>query len=220
MTEQDKGVFKTVTRTLRKITFGTLPERVITEDCLVMMNVPSLMARRDSAYEWAACLLKNLLNLPREKRLDLYNSVLELLNASIDSGESIILIDQKQGRESLESINRYLVMLRDIVRAASALVNYETIFISSEMKKEGTNILPEAEMRVINEHFRNAELSIYKSISNLIEINEPSIKGYRETHLRNISKESLLRYNKTYQEFEKIYKEFGKAIFPSKVQAP
>ncbi len=216
MTESDKGVFKTVTRTLRKITFGAPVERVITEDCLVMMNVPSLMARRDSAYEWAACLLKNLLNLPREKRLELYNSVLELLEASIDSGESIILIEQKPGREALEFINRYLVMLRDIVRAASALVNYETMFISSEMKKEAAASLPESEMRAINEHFRNAELSIYKSIINLIEINEPSIKGYRDSHLRHISKENLLRYNKTYQEFEKIYKEYGKSIFPSK----
>src|SRR3989339_706663 len=136
MTESDKGVFKTVTRTLRKITFGAPTERVITEDCLVMMNVPSLMARRDSAYEWAACLLKNLLNLPREKRLELYNSVIDLLEASVDSGESIILIEQKSGKDALDFMNRYLVMLRDIVKAASALVNYETVFISSEIKKE------------------------------------------------------------------------------------
>ncbi|HCE43610.1 MAG TPA: hypothetical protein DET40_08680 [Lentisphaeria bacterium] len=216
MTESDKGVFKTVTRTLRKITFGAPTERVITEDCLVMMNVPSLMARRDSAYEWAACLLKNLLNLPREKRLELYNSVIDLLEASVDSGESIILIEQKSGKDALDFMNRYLVMLRDIVKAASALVNYETVFISSEIKKEGGSLLSESETRTVNENFRNSELSIFKSIINLIEINEPSIRTYREAHLKNISKESLLRYNKTYQEFEKIYKEYGKSIFPPK----
>jgi len=216
MTESEKGVFKTVTRTLRKITFGVPVERVITEDCLVMMNVPSLMARRDSAYEWAACLLKNLLNLPREKRLELYNSVIDLLEAAVDSGESIILIEQKPGRYALDFMNRYLVMLRDIVKAASALVNYETVFISNEMKKEGAPAIPESETRTINENFRNSELSIYKSIINLIEINEPSIRTHREAHLKNISKESLIRYNKTYQEFEKIYKEYGKSIFPPK----
>jgi len=216
MTESDKSVFKTVTRTLRKITFGVPDERVITEDCLVMMNVPSLMARRDSAYEWAACLLKNLLNLPREKRLELYNSVIDLLEAAVDSGESIILIDQKSGKDALDFMNRYLVMLRDIVKAASALVNYETVFISNEIRKEGVPALPESETRTLNENFRNSELSIYKSIINLIEINDPSIRIHRETHLKGISKESLLRYNKTYQEFEKIYKEYGKSIFPSK----
>ncbi|MFZ2657518.1 MAG: hypothetical protein WAX69_21465, partial [Victivallales bacterium] len=175
-----------------------------------------LMARRDSAYEWAACLLKNLLNLPREKRLELYNSVIDLLEAAVDSGESIILIDQKSGKDALDFMNRYLVMLRDIVKAASALVNYETVFISNEIRKEGVPALPESETRTLNENFRNSELSIYKSIINLIEINDPSIRIHRETHLKGISKESLLRYNKTYQEFEKIYKEYGKSIFPSK----
>ena len=82
------------------------------------------------------------------------------------------------------------------------------IRIASEHLKECAG-----SFKLINENFRNAELSIYKSIINLIEINDPSIRNHRETHLKNISKESLLRYNKTFQEFEKLYREYGKSIF-------
>ncbi|HBC86375.1 MAG TPA: hypothetical protein DCZ94_05405 [Lentisphaeria bacterium] len=216
MQESDKSVFKTVSRTLRKITFGTLSERVITEDSLVMMNVPSLMARRDSAYEWSSCLLKNLLNLPREKRLELYNTAIELLDAAIDSCESIILIEGKPGREALDFMNSYLAMLRDVVISATSILNYETAFIKSEFKKDGIPSISESEMRILNENFRNSELSIYKSIMTLMEISEPSVRAYRDAHLKNLSKENLLRYNKTFQEFEKLYKEYGKSIFDSK----
>ncbi len=216
MQESDKSVFKTVSRTLRKITFGETVPRVITEDCLVMMNVPSLMARRDSAYEWAACLLKNLLNLPREKRLELYITTVELLDAAIDSCESIILIDEKSGKESLDYMNKYLTLLRDVVKTAISIVNYETAFIKSEFKKDGIPSVSESEMRILNENFRNSELSIYKSIMTIMEVSEPSVKIYRENHQKNFSRDSLQRYNKTYQEFEKIYKEYGKAIFDTK----
>ena len=105
MTVTDKSVFNTVTRTLKKITFGPAPVRVITEDCLVMMNVPSLMAQRDSAYEWAAYLIKYLLNVPLGKKVELYDAILELLDSSIDSCDSIILTENVPGRESLDFIN-------------------------------------------------------------------------------------------------------------------
>jgi hypothetical protein len=216
MTGIDKNVFNTVTRTLKKITFGTTPVRMITEDCLVMMNVPALMARRDSAYEWAAYLIKYLLNVPLEKRVDLYDAILELLDSSIDSCDSIILMENVPGKESLDFMNKYLIMLRDVVKAANVLVSYENSFIEDQIKKDKINTVSESEIRVIGENFRNCELSIYKSIVAQIEIAEPYIKKYREAHIKTLPKDSQLRYAKSFQEFEKNYKEYGKSFFPSK----
>ena len=213
MTGIDKSVFDTVTRTLKKMTFGTAPARVMTEDCLVMMNVPYLMARRDSAYEWASYLIKYLLSVPLEKRFDLYSAVLELLDSSIDSCDSIILMEKVPGREGLDFMNKYLIMLRDIVKAASVLISYENNFTGDHLKRDGVS---EQEMRLIGENFRNCELSIYKTIVAQIEIAEPYIRKYRESQIRTFSKESQIRYDKSFQEFESNYKEYGKSFFPSK----
>ncbi|MCX6984592.1 MAG: hypothetical protein NT118_07565 [Lentisphaerae bacterium] len=216
MTGTDKSVFNTVTRTLKKITFGTAPGRVITEDCLVMMNVPSLMAQRDSAYEWAAYLIKYLLNVPLEKKVELYDAILELLDSSIDSCDSIILTENVPGRESLDFINKYLIMLRDVVKAASATVSYETSFIEDQLKRDNINAISEPEIRLIGENFRNCELGIYKSILTQVEIAEPYIRKHRESHIRTLSKDSRIRYDKSFKEFEKNYKEYGKSLSLSK----
>ncbi len=216
MTGIDKSVFNTVSRTLKRITFGTVPARLITEDCLVMMNVPSLMARRDSAYEWAAYLIKYLLNVPIEKRFELYDAVLELLDSSIDSCDSIILMENVPGREGLDFMNKYLIMLRSVVKAASVLVSYENNFIEDQIKRHNVDTVSETEIRLIGENFRNCELGIYRSIVAQIEIAEPYIRKYRESHNRTLSKDSQIRYDKSFQEFEKNYKEYGKSFFPSK----
>ncbi len=216
MTVTDKSVFNTVTRTLKKITFGPAPVRVITEDCLVMMNVPSLMAQRDSAYEWAAYLIKYLLNVPLGKKVELYDAILELLDSSIDSCDSIILTENVPGRESLDFINKYLIMLRDVVKAASAMVSYESSFIEDQLKRDNINAVSEPEIRLIGENFRNCELGIYKSILTQMEIAEPYIRKHRESHIRTLSKDSRIRYDKSFQAFEKNYKEYGKSLSLSK----
>lgn len=212
----DKSVFNTVTRTLRKITFGGTPVRQITDDCLVMMNVPSLMARRDSAYQWAEHLINDLLNVPIGKRVGIYDAILELLDASIDSCDSIILVENVPGRESLDFMNKYLVMLRDVVKAANVLVSYENSFIEDQVKKDNFFTPSETEIHTVGENFRNCEISIYKSIVAQIEIAAPYIRKYRESHIKTLSKDNLLRYEKSFQEFEKSYKEYGKTFFPSK----
>ena len=216
MTGTEKSVFNTVTRTLKKITFGTVPVRVITEDCLVMMNVPSLMAQRDSAYEWAAYLIKYLLNVPLEKKVELYDAILELLDSSIDSCDSIVLTENVPGRESLDFMNKYLIMLRDVVKAASAVGSYEPSFVEDQLKRENINSVSEPEIRLIGENFRNCELNIYKSILTQMEIAEPYIRKYKESHIRTLSKDSRIRYDKSFQEFEKNYKEYGKSLSLSK----
>ncbi len=213
MTGIDKSVFNTVTRTLKKMTFGAAPTRVMTEDCLVMMNVPSLMARRDSAYEWASHLIKYLLSVPLEKRFELYAAVLELLDSSIDSCDSIILMENVPGREGLDFMNKYLIMLRDIVKAARGLISYENNFTGDHLKRDGVS---EQEVRLFGENFRNCELGIYRTIVAQIEIAEPYIRKYRESHIRTLSKESRIRYDKSFQEFENNYKEYGKSFSPSK----
>ena len=213
MTGIDKNVLKTVTTTLKEMTFGTVPARAMTEDCLVMMNVPSLMARRDSAYEWAAHLIKYLLNVPLEKRFGLYAAVLELLDSSIDSCDSIILVDNVPGREGLDFMNKYLLMLRDLVTAAYVMMSYENNFTENQLKRDGAS---GQEMRLAGENFRNCELGIYKTIVTQIGIAEPYIRKYRESHIRTLSKESQIRYDKSFHEFESNYKEYGKSFSPSK----
>lgn len=212
----DKSVFDTVTRTLKKMTFGKTPARVITEDCLVMMNVPSLMAQRDSAYESAVYLIRQLIKIPLEKRSELYESILERLESSVDSCDSIILMENVPGRESLGFMNKYLMMLRDVVKAASVLVGYEKSFIEDQLKKENINTVSESEIRLIGENLRNCELGIYKSIVAQIEIADPYVRKYRESHIKSLSKDCRLRYDKSFQEFEKNYKEHGKAFLSSK----
>jgi hypothetical protein len=216
MTGIDKSVFSTVSRTLRKMTFGASSPRAITEDCLVMMNAPFLMAQRDSAYEWAAYLIKYLLNVPLEKRVNVYDAVLELLDSSIDSCDSIILVENAPGREGLDFMGKYLVMLKALVKAAGTLVRYESRFIEDQLKKDNINTVSEPELRLIGENFRNCELSIYKTIVSQIEIAEPHVRKYRASNIRTLSKDGMVRYDKSFQEFEKNYGEYGKSFFPSK----
>ncbi|MFA6568663.1 MAG: hypothetical protein WCS96_10655 [Victivallales bacterium] len=216
MTGKEKSVFNTVTKTLKKMTFGMESSRVITEDCLVMMNVPSLMARRDSAYEWAAYLIKHLPDAPLERRVELYDVILELLDSSIDSCDSIILTEDVPGKEGLGFMNKYLIMLRDVVKAAGILVSYENSFIEDQFKKDSVSTVSEPEILLMGENFRKCELGIYKSIVAQIEIAEPYIRKYRESHISTLSKDSKIRYDKSFQEFKGNYREYGKSFPPAK----
>ena len=181
-----------------------------------MMNAPSLMARCDSAYGWAKYILKYLYNVPVEKRFALYAAILELLDSSIDSCESIILIENVPGKANLDFMNKYLTMLRDVVKAASVLVSYENNFTEVQLNKDYFNTASESEKRLTRENFRNCELSIYKSIMTQIEIAGPYIKIYHESHIKTLSKDSRIRYDKSFHEFEKYYEEYGKSLLPSK----
>ena len=107
-------------------------------------------------------------------------------------------------------------MLRDVVKAASAMVSYESSFIEDQLKRDNINAVSEPEIRLIGENFRNCELGIYKSILTQMEIAEPYIRKHRESHIRTLSKDSRIRYDKSFQAFEKNYKEYGKSLSLSK----
>jgi hypothetical protein len=110
-------------------------------------------------------------------------------------------------------MNKYLVMLRSVAKAASVLVSYENNFAGDQLRG---NAVSEPEMRLVGENFRDCELGIYKSMVAQIEIAEPYIRKYRESHLRTLSKDSRTRYDKSFQEFENNYKEYAKSFYPSK----
>ena len=198
----DKLVFDTVTRTLRKISFATAPPRTITEDCLVMMNVPSQMAQRDSTYDCAVELLRKLPGVPGEKLFEAYDVIHKLFDISVAASDSIIIMERSVGGESFEFMSKHLLLMRDLVKAARNLVRYEKYLGGEQVP----TIITEDNMKILGKYCSDCRNTLWNNVFEQIEIVAPQIKKARTVNLKSFSKENLARYEKSFKEYEKNYK--------------
>lgn len=207
----DKGVLNSVKKTFSKIGFGTTDSQQ-QPDPLISMNIPPSMARRDSAYDRAAVLLReHIFSLPEKQRSEVYISVLKLLEIAIEATKTISISTSTKNNVNHDPILQYLLILSDTVNAASALVRHELALFKDEkslisfLGNEFTNQFISAE-----EIFSNSEMNIFHSINDLLDIAEPAILNNREYQKRSFTKNELKRYNKAHAEFKLLYENFGK----------
>ncbi len=198
------GVISTVKKTLQKMTF---PEGDVGRNCLVTMNVPALLARRDASFDTAVRLLRGLLfSYAEEKRCDIYKSSLKLLNVSIEATRLICAPGKNAPDEDSDAVLLYLKLLRDTAMAVFSLVRHEMILFEEEGKLAaflGAGI--STQFRSTDEIFSNSEVNVYHCLCDLVDFAEPTVLQYREYWKKSFSKPDLNRYKKAFAEFKELY---------------
>lgn len=209
----DKDVFNSVKKTFTRIGFSS-GDRKQHQEPLIFMNVPAIMARRDSAYDRAIHLLcEHIFTLKERERRDIYEAVLKLLGVAIDATQAIVI----GTREKIEAdpILQYLRILFDTVNAAFALVKHEMVLFKDEKSMAsfiGNKIT--SQFITAEEIFSNSEMNIFHSINDLIDIAESAIARNREFRKKSFSKSDLKRYNKALAEFGMLYGKLGRLSPP------
>ncbi len=174
---------------------------------LTGMNAPALTARHDAAYDQAISLfIDNLFSHSDEQRSRIYKYILKLLETAIQAKKSI---PTASFDNAIDPIIQYLLLLKDTIQAAYALVTHEMILFQEE--KQLSNFIGSeisSQFRTTDEIFANSELNICHSTNELIEMAEPAIRRQRERIIKTLQPEDLLRYKKSFSEFSQLYKKF------------
>ena len=174
---------------------------------LAKMNEPALAARHDAAYDRAVKLfVDNLFSYTEEQRSKIYKYILKLLETAIQSKNSIPMDNSNNESPTIQ----YLLLLKDTIQAAYALVTHEMILFQEE--KQLSNFIGSeisSQFRTTDEIFVNSELNIYHSTNELIEMAEAAMHRHRERIIKSFQPEDLVRYKKALSEFSKLYENFS-----------
>jgi hypothetical protein len=205
------GVFNTVRDTIQKLAFGEDDSSPLDNE-LISMNIAPIMGRRDAAYDRAVHLLRDhLFSYSEEGRSQIYTSVIELLNISIEMSKLIAGSTKTRKDNILGPFIQYLQLLNDTVKASASMVRHEIILFAEERDLSdflGREI--SSQFRSTDEIFSNSEMSIYQCISELVDIADPAILRYREFRRKSFSKNNLTRYEKSLSEYSRVYTEKDK----------
>jgi uncharacterized protein YaaR (DUF327 family) len=176
---------------------------------LSRMNEPAFSARHDAAYERAVTLFStDLFSFLADQRSDIYDSVLKLLDIAINA--RINLPNKMKFGSEKDPITQYLLLLKDTIKAAHALVAHEVILFKEEKRLSsfiGPNL--SSQIRSTDEIFTNSEFNICHCANDLIEMASSSINRYRERLQKTFNNEDLARYKKTLIEFTELYNTYG-----------
>ncbi|HJO95464.1 MAG TPA: hypothetical protein QF753_18850 [Victivallales bacterium] len=174
------------------------------------MNMPALIARHNAAYDQAIYLFNdNMFSKSEEERSEIYKIILKLLDIAIEARRSLPQLSDLK-KELQDPITQYLLLLKDTIQAAYALVTHEMILFQEE--KQLSNFIGSeisTQFRSTDEIFANSELNICHSTTELIEMAESAINRHRERILKSFLHEDRHRYNKSFNEFTKLYQTFG-----------
>ncbi len=175
---------------------------------LISMNAPVLLGRHYAAYDRAITLLQdNIFAKSENKRSEIYNTVFNLLEISIQSHKAIPTMLKK--RDGKDPILQYLLLLSDTVKAAHALVTHEMILFNEE--KNLSNFLGNeitAQFHSTDEIFSNSELNILHCTTELITLSRPSLSRHREKIIKSFCSEDLIRFNKSFCEYTSLYSSY------------
>ncbi len=172
---------------------------------LTGMNAPALTAKHDAAYDQAINLFTdNLFSHTDEQRSHIYKNILKLLETAIQAKKSI---PASAPEKTADPIAQYLMLLKDTIQAAYALVTHEMILFQEE--KQLSNFIGSeiaSQFRTTDEIFANSELNICHNTNELIEMAEPAMRRHRDRVVKTFQTEDLLRYKKSFSEFKELYK--------------
>lgn len=180
---------------------------------LTLMNIPALAARQDAAYDRAVVLLSgDLFSMSEQARREVYGAVLKLLDIALQASLSIPMASHERGEKlPTNPIHQYLMLLKDTVQAAYALVTHEMILFQEEKQLSdfiGSEV--STQFRSTDEIFSDSEMNIFHCVNDLIEMAQSAIARHKERTQKTFSKNSLERYEKSLKEFSALYKNVGR----------
>jgi hypothetical protein len=176
------------------------------------LNVPALTGRIDAAYEQAVSVFSNnVFSKNQEERKYIYKTTLKLLNIALEARHSLSFFPSHYGGKQ-DPMTQYLLLLKDTIQAAYALITHEMIIFQEEKQLSkfiGNEI--SSQLQSADEIFTNSELSICQSTTELIQKATPAINRYRDRILKGFNQDELIRYKKSFNEFISIYNNINKA---------
>ena len=170
------------------------------------LNVPALTGRLDASYDQAIKFFSNnVCSKNQEERKNIYKDTLKLLNIALEAKHSLSFFPMHH-EDKKDPIAQYLLLLRDTIQAAYALIAHEMIIFQEE--KQLSNFIDNeisSQLKSTDEIFTNSELSICQSTTELIQKAAPAINKYRDRIQKGFSQDELVRYKKSFNEFLSIY---------------
>lgn len=185
---------------------NTKPTSQGTAGTLSHLNAPALSGRLDAAYDQAINIFNNnAFSKNQEERRNIYKATLKLLDIALEAEHSLFFSPPHcEGKK--DPLAQYLLLLRDTIQAAYALITHEMIIFQEE--KQLSNFIGNeisSQLKSADEIFTNSELSICQSTAELIQKATPAINRYRDRVLKGFSHDELIRYKKSFNEFISIY---------------
>lgn len=170
------------------------------------LNVPALTGRVDAAYDQSVSIFSNnVFSKNQEERKNIYKATLKLLNIAIEARHSLSFYPSHYENKK-DPLGQYLLLLKDTIQAAYALITHEMIIFQEEKQLSsfiGGGI--SSQLKSADEIFTNSELSICQSTTELIKKAAPAINRYRDRILKDFNQDELARYKKSFNEFISIY---------------
>jgi hypothetical protein len=200
-----KDVLKKVKRAFNRLT----PSRNRREGSsfLIVMNVPPLMGRRDSACQCMINLLKtDIFSLSEKERCALYKKALELINIIIESTTEIAAATRDLKNEREKRLSNYFALLYDLVQAALSLVEPGVILQNNEASIQeilGGN--SSDQIRQLEEILNESEINIVQALNDFIEISQAQLVIDREISMKSLPRQNQEKYSKSFEEFKRRY---------------
>lgn len=205
----DRGVFKTVTGTFKRLPFGK--EGTHSKTHLVLMNIPHWLAKRDAAYDGAVFLIKNALrSRTPEKRQYAYTRILALLNLSAKAHKKIqASLKDQQIKNQIDHIGEYFNLLINLIKAGSTLLDVDIILASNHENSIGKFIGNHgaSNLEIISITCMEDEKKLHDSVTNLIATVEQLFEKEENRSKKALKKIDRDRYEEAFAELQDIYKQ-------------
>ncbi|MCF6176221.1 MAG: hypothetical protein L3J71_10695 [Victivallaceae bacterium] len=199
------GVIKKVKRAFHRIT----PSRSRREGSsfLIVMNVPPLMGRRDSACQCMIDLLRtDIFSLSEAERSTLYKNALELIDIILKSTVDISAATRDLKNEREKRLFKYFSLLLELVQAALALVEPAIILQNDEASIQGVlGGSDSTQLRQLEEVLSESEINIIQSLNDFIASSQAQLIIDREISMRSLPRQNQERYSKSFEEFKRRY---------------
>ncbi len=175
------------------------------DSTLSHLNLPALTGRIDAAYDQAISVFSsNVFSKNQEERKNIYKTTLKLLNIALEARHSLSFFPSHYERKK-DPLTQYLLLLKDTIQAAHALITHEMIIFQEE--KQLSNFIGSeisSQLKSVDEIFTNSELSICQNTAELIQKAAPAINKYRDRIFKSFNQDDLVRYKKSFNEFISI----------------
>lgn len=170
------------------------------------LNLAPQTGRRDAAFDHTVSLvLDNIFAGNDQYRLDAYHRILSMLEETIDSTVVICSIQDDQHGESENDFLLYLLLLRDNVQAAAALL-HQQVTMNQDVPSSsliGRELF--GSLRDAGEIIAESEFNLYQCVCKIIELSAPKIMKYREYSQRVFSRSDLKRYQRAGEEYRQVF---------------
>ena len=174
---------------------------------LIVMNVPPLMGRRDSACQCMADLLKtDIFSLTDVERSSFYKKALSLINLILESTTEITAATRDLKNERETRLIAYFSLLFELIQAALALVEPAVILQNDESSIHsmlGGN--SSTQIRQLEDVLGESEINIIQALNDFIEISQPQLAMDREFSMKSLPRQNQGKYAKSFEEFSRHY---------------